>query len=138
MRCSRRPSRSSASGGRGGRTAGPRFRQPSGGGPGAGRGPKKTTPVRVRRTVLRATGDGTVSPALERASGKKFGTDFGVCSNPEFLREGSSIKDFYAPPFTLIGAHDSKSAEEVRALYRGIDAPVHIAAMGVAETVKYA
>jgi GDP-mannose 6-dehydrogenase len=84
------------------------------------------------------TVDGTVIPTLERASGKTFGKDFGVCSNPEFLREGSSIKDFYAPPFTLIGAHDERSAESVRALYTGIDAPVHVAAMGVAETVKYA
>ena len=94
--------------------------------------------VVIRSTVLPGTVDGTVIPALERASGKKFGVDFGVCSNPEFLREGSSIKDFYAPPFTLIGAHDTRSADEVRALYRGIDAPVHVAAMGVAETVKYA
>jgi GDP-mannose 6-dehydrogenase len=94
--------------------------------------------VVIRSTVLPGTVDGTVIPALERASGKKAGVDFGVCSNPEFLREGSSIKDFYAPPFTLIGAHDTRSAEEVRALYRGIDAPVHVAAMGVAETVKYA
>jgi GDP-mannose 6-dehydrogenase len=92
----------------------------------------------IRSTVLPGSVDGTVIPALERASGKKAGVDFGVCSNPEFLREGSSIKDFYAPPFTLIGAHDARSAEEVRALYRGIDAPIHVAAMGVAETVKYA
>jgi GDP-mannose 6-dehydrogenase len=94
--------------------------------------------VVIRSTVLPGTVDGTVIPTLERASGKKFGLDFGVCSNPEFLREGSSIKDFYAPPFTLIGAHDGRSAEEVRALYKGIDAPVHVSAMGVAETVKYA
>ena len=94
--------------------------------------------VVIRSTVLPGSVDGTVIPTLESASGKKFGVDFGVCSNPEFLREGSSIKDFYAPPFTLIGAHDTRSAEEVRALYRGIDAPVHVAAMGVAETVKYA
>ncbi|MEO8560547.1 MAG: nucleotide sugar dehydrogenase [bacterium] len=94
--------------------------------------------VVIRSTVLPGTVDGTVIPALERASGKKFGTDFGACSNPEFLREGSSIKDFYAPPFTLIGAHDDRSAESVKALYSGIDAPVHVAAMGVAETIKYA
>ena len=92
----------------------------------------------IRSTVLPGTMDGTVIPALERASGKQFGKDFGACSNPEFLREGSSIKDFYAPPFTLIGAHEPRSADAVRALYDGIDAPVHVAAMGVAETVKYA
>lgn len=92
----------------------------------------------IRSTVLPGTMDGVVIPALERSSGKTFGKDFGACSNPEFLREGSSIKDFYAPPFTLIGAHDERSAESVRALYSGIDAPVHVAAMGVSETVKYA
>jgi GDP-mannose 6-dehydrogenase len=94
--------------------------------------------VVIRSTVMPGTVDGVVIPALEKASGKTFGKDFGACSNPEFLREGSSIKDFYAPPFTLIGAHDERSAESVRALYAGIDAPVHVAAMGVAETVKYA
>ncbi|HTK49204.1 MAG TPA: UDP-glucose/GDP-mannose dehydrogenase family protein [Gemmatimonadaceae bacterium] len=94
--------------------------------------------VVIRSTVLPGTVDGVVIPALERASGKEAGADFGVCSNPEFLREGSSIKDFYAPPFTLIGSHDERSAAAVRAIYAGIDAPVHCVAMGVAETVKYA
>jgi len=94
--------------------------------------------VVIRSTVLPGTMDGVVIPALERASGKTFGQDFGACSNPEFLREGSSIKDFYAPPFTLIGSHEPRSAEAVKRLYDGIDAPVHLAPMGVAETVKYA
>jgi GDP-mannose 6-dehydrogenase len=70
--------------------------------------------VVIRSTVLPGTVDGVVIPALERASGKRAGVDFGVCSNPEFLREGSSIKDFYAPPFTLIGSHDERSAAAVR------------------------
>ena len=62
--------------------------------------------------------DGVVDPGLESASGKKAGRDFGVCSNPEFLREGTSIKDFYDPPFTLIGTHDPTSAASaVTALY---------------------
>jgi GDP-mannose 6-dehydrogenase len=94
--------------------------------------------VVIRSTVLPGTVDGVVIPALERASGKRAGADFGVCSNPEFLREGSSIKDFYAPPFTLIGSHDDRSAAAVQAIYAGIDAPVHCVAMGVAETIKYA
>ena len=87
---------------------------------------------------MAGTMDSVVIPALERASGKKFGQDFGTCSNPEFLREGSSIKDFYAPPFTLIGTHEPKSAEAVKAIYAGIDAPLHATTVGVAETVKYA
>jgi GDP-mannose 6-dehydrogenase len=56
---------------------------------------------------------------------------------PEFLREGTSIKDFYDPPFTLVGAHDPAHAEPVTALYAGINAPVHVAAVRVAEAVKY-
>jgi GDP-mannose 6-dehydrogenase len=93
--------------------------------------------VVVRSTVMPGTIDGIVIPALERTSGKRAGRDFGVCSNPEFLREGTSIKDFYDPPFTLIGAHDPAEAEPVAALYGGIDAPVHVVAVRVAEMVKY-
>ena len=94
--------------------------------------------VVIRSTVLPGTMDGVVIPALERASGKTFGQDFGACSNPEFLREGSSIKDFYAPPFTLIGTHEPKSADAVKAIYAGINAPLHVTSVGVSETVKYA
>src|SRR5919112_1305822 len=94
--------------------------------------------VVIRSTVLPGTIDGVVIPALERASWKRAGVDFGVCSNPEFLREGTSIKDFYDPPFTLIGAHDPAHAEPVAALYAGIKAPVHVTAVRVAEMVKYA
>jgi len=57
--------------------------------------------------------------------------------NPEFLREGTSIRDFYEPPFTLIGAHDEQSAQTVAPLYVGIDAPLHITDTGVAEMIKY-
>jgi len=94
--------------------------------------------VVIRSTVMPGTIDGVVIPAIERASGKRAGADFGVCSNPEFLREGTSIKDFYDPPFTLIGAHDPAYAEPVKALYAGIPAPLHVAEVRVAEMVKYA
>src|SRR4030095_14076934 len=57
--------------------------------------------------------------------------------NPEFLREGTSLKDFYAPPFTLIGADDEKSAALVSHLYAGIDAPVYVTPVKTAEMVKY-
>ena len=93
--------------------------------------------VVIRSTIMPGTIDGVVIPALERASGKKFGDGYAVCSNPEFLREGSSIKDFYDPPFTLIGAHDAADAEPVTALYATIKAPVHVTAVRVAEMVKY-
>lgn len=93
--------------------------------------------VVIRSTMLPGTIEGVVVPALESRSGKTAGTDFGVCINPEFLREGTSLKDFYAPPFTLIGADDEVTAEAVRGLYSGIDAPVFVTPVKTAEMVKY-
>lgn len=92
----------------------------------------------IRSTVLPGTVHGVATPAIERGSGKKAGVDFGVCSNPEFLREGSSIKDFLDPPFTLIGADTAQAADAVKSLYAGLEAPVHVVAVRVAEMVKYA
>ena len=92
----------------------------------------------IRSTVLPGTVHGVATPAIEKASGKKAGVDFAVCSNPEFLREGTSIKDFFDPPFTLIGADSDRAAQAVRGLYSGIEAPVHVVAVRVAEMVKYA
>lgn len=94
--------------------------------------------VVIRSTVMPGSIDDVVIPALERGSGRKHGDGFAALSNPEFLREGTSIKDFYDPPFTLIGAHDEAHAEPLKTLYAGIDAPLHVAAMRVAEMVKYA
>lgn len=93
--------------------------------------------VIIRSTMLPGTIDSVVVPALENASGKKAGRDFGICINPEFLREGTSLKDFYAPPFTLIGADDESTAARVRELYTGIDAPILVIDTRAAEMVKY-
>jgi GDP-mannose 6-dehydrogenase len=93
--------------------------------------------VVIRSTMLPGTVQNTVVPALEETSGKKAGTGFGICINPEFLREGSSLKDYYAPPFTLIGADDEQTASAVRRLYANINAPVFITALKTAEMVKY-
>jgi GDP-mannose 6-dehydrogenase len=94
--------------------------------------------VVVRSTVLPGTTEDVVKPALERTSGKVAGTGFGLCTNPEFLREGTSIRDFYEPPFNIIGAADAESAGPVRTLYQGIDTPTHVVPIKVAEMVKYA
>ncbi|HEX8475830.1 MAG TPA: UDP-glucose/GDP-mannose dehydrogenase family protein [Pyrinomonadaceae bacterium] len=94
--------------------------------------------VVVRSTMLPGTIESLVVPVLETASGKKAGRDFGVAVNPEFLREGTSLKDFYAPPFTLIGADDEDVAASVRRLYVGIDAPLYVTSTRAAEMVKYA
>lgn len=93
--------------------------------------------VVIRSTMLPGTVQNTVVPALEDTSGQKAVTDFGICINPEFLREGSSLKDYYAPPFTLIGADDEKTISAVRSLYANINAPVFITSLKTAEMVKY-
>ena len=68
--------------------------------------------------MLPGTVRSLVIPTLERASGKQAGKDFGVCVNPEFLREGSAIYDFDNPPKTVIGATDDRSAEILKASTR--------------------
>jgi GDP-mannose 6-dehydrogenase len=93
--------------------------------------------VVMRSTMLPGTIENVVIPVLENASGKKAGNDFAVCINPEFLREGSSLKDFYAPPFTLIGADDPNAAAALRKLYQGIDAPLYETELKTAEMIKY-
>mgnify|MGYP005837959935 CR=1 FL=1 len=92
----------------------------------------------IRSTVLPGSTHEVVVPTLERASGKRAGIDFGVGMNPEFLREGTSIEDFYDPPFTVVGTEDPATAEVVRTLYGTVNAPFHAVATGVAEMLKYA
>lgn len=94
--------------------------------------------VVVRSTMLPGTIENVVKPTLEEFSRKKSGRDFDVCINPEFLREGTSIKDFYAPPFTLIGADSDEAGAALRSLYSKIDAPVYMTSVRAAEMVKYA
>jgi len=94
--------------------------------------------VVIRSTMLPGTIESVVVPTLEVYSGKKAGSDFGICINPEFLREGTSLKDFYAPPFTLIGADEEDVVAGVRRLYTGVDAPLYAVGVKAAEMVKYA
>ena len=76
-------------------------------------------------------------PLLEKASGKRCGDEFGVCMNPEFMRESTAIHDFYDPPFTVIGANDSRSADVVAALYAGCAGKIERTSIQVAEMIKY-
>jgi GDP-mannose 6-dehydrogenase len=94
--------------------------------------------VVVRSTVLPGTTEEVVKPALERTSGMKAGEGFALCTNPEFLREGTAIRDFYEPPFSIIGATDPESAAPLHTLYAGINTPTHVVPIKVAEMLKYA
>jgi len=91
----------------------------------------------IRSTMLPGSVESVVQPAIESTSGKKAGKDFGLCVNPEFLREGTSLKDFYAPPFTLIGVGEEQTAKIVSSLYSEIEAPVFTTSIKTAEMVKY-
>jgi GDP-mannose 6-dehydrogenase len=93
--------------------------------------------VVIRSTVLPGTTHGHVIPTLEAASGKKYGEGFGVSVNPEFLREGTAIKDFRQPPLTLVGHNHAADAAPTKALYESIDAPLFSATIRVAEMIKY-
>jgi GDP-mannose 6-dehydrogenase len=93
--------------------------------------------VVVRSTVLPGTTHEKVIPALERESGKKYGEGFGVSVNPEFLREGTALKDFRKPPLTLVGHNHAADASGTIALYQAIDAPLVSTTIRVAEMMKY-
>jgi GDP-mannose 6-dehydrogenase len=93
--------------------------------------------VVIRSTILPGTMRQIVIPVLEEYSGKKAGVDFGVCNNPEFLREGSAVKDFNAPPKTVIGEVDSASGDLLSSLYAKLEAPLIRTDIETAEMVKY-
>lgn len=93
--------------------------------------------VVVRSTVLPGTVHNIVVPILEAESGKRAGIDFGVAVNPEFLRESTAIRDYNAPPMTVIGEWDSRSGDLLALLYAELDAPIIRKPIEVAEMVKY-
>ena len=93
--------------------------------------------VAFRSTMLPGTCERLLMPRLERASGMTAGEDFGVCVNPEFLREGSSLSDFYDPPKTVVGELDAKSGEVLAGIYEGLPGPLHRVPLAVAELTKY-
>ena len=101
----------------------------------------KTKPTRhtvvIRSTILPGTMRDVVIPTLEEHSGKKAGVDFGVCNNPEFLREGTAVKDFNSPPKTVIGELDRESGEILASLYSKLQAPLIRTEIEIAEMIKY-
>ncbi len=93
--------------------------------------------VVVRSTVLPRTVRNNLISILEKSSGRRAGRDFGVCMNPEFLREGSAIKDYDHPSQIVIGEFDERSGDVLEKMYSGIDAPVVRTSIETAEMVKY-
>lgn len=102
----------------------------------AGLGRRHT--IVFRSTMLPGTTESLLIPLLERASGLTAGVDFGVAVNPEFLREGSSVRDFFNPPKTVIGELDAASGDAVARLYEGLPGEVFRVPIPVAEMTKYA
>ena len=93
--------------------------------------------VVIRSTLLPGSMQSVVIPILEESSRRKAGQDFGVCINPEFLREGSAIYDYDHPPKTVIGASDERAAAVVRELYAALSAPLILTDLRTAEMIKY-
>ncbi len=93
--------------------------------------------VVIRSTILPGTMRNVVIPTLEESSGKRAGEDFGICNNPEFLREGSAVKDFRTPPKTVIGELDQASGELLASLYEHLQAPIIRTDLSTAEMIKY-
>ncbi|HUO14444.1 MAG TPA: nucleotide sugar dehydrogenase [Verrucomicrobiae bacterium] len=93
--------------------------------------------VVLRSTVLPGTTESLVIPTLEKASGRSAGAHFDVCYNPEFMREGSAVSDFFQPPYTVLGAHDARTLAPLRELYKNVSGPVFETQIPVAEMVKY-
>ena len=93
--------------------------------------------VVARSTMLPGTMRDVVIPTLEEFSGKRAGIDFGVCNNPEFLREGTAVYDYYHPPKTVIGETDDRSGDILAQLYADLEAPLIRTDVETAEMVKY-
>jgi len=92
--------------------------------------------IAIRSTIVPGTIE-KFQKIVEEGSGKKRNVDFAVVSNPEFLREGCAVQDYYNPPLTLIGASSKRAAELVASLYNQLPAEVVITEIGVAEIMKY-
>ena len=94
--------------------------------------------VVARSTMLPGSVEEVIIKELEATSGKQVGVDFGVAMNPEFLRESTSVEDFFNPPMTVIGQYDEKSGNSLKQMYHFLHAPLEITDIKTAEMMKYA
>lgn len=90
-----------------------------------------------RSTLVPGTVEDVIRPIIEAASGKKEGVDFHCCFQPEFLREGSSIRDYDKPPFTIVGCNHDYPADRLRALFGHLPCEFYRTSVRSAEMVKY-
>ncbi len=94
--------------------------------------------IAYRSTMEPGTAENVLTPLIEEASGKKADKDFAICFHPEFLREGTAIEDFFAPPKTVIGAKKASDTAQISDLYQGrFDDNLTVTSLEVAEMVKY-
>jgi len=93
--------------------------------------------VVLRSTVLPGTTESLAIPTLEAASGRRSGADFVVCYNPEFMREGTAVADFFEPPYTILGASHPNHLQPLRELYSWVPGHIYEVPLSVAEMVKY-
>ena len=100
-------------------------------------GSQRPFTVVVRSTVLPGTTKNTVLPALLESAGKDYEQYLGLAMNPEFIREGSALKDFAQPPLTLVGCEDSKVAAQLEDIYSCVEGPFVTTELATAESVKY-
>lgn len=101
-------------------------------------GEKEYPVVVVKSTVVPGTTKKIVVPRLEEYSGKKAGKNFGVCMNPEFLREGNAVEDFLNPDRIVIGEYDKRSGDKLDQVYAWSRAPRIRCTPTTAEMIKYA
>ena len=94
--------------------------------------------VVIRSTVLPGVVEAVLKPLLEQSSGRTVGDDIGLCTNPEFLREGSAIRDFMQPPFTIVGESDPRAGDALLRAYAHVSAPVRRVRPAEASMIKYA
>ncbi len=92
--------------------------------------------IAIRSTVLPGTNE-KYGQILSDISGKKRNVDFAIVSNPEFLREGTAVEDYYNPPVTVLGSDSEKGIEIMKSLYKDLNGPIEKTEIKVAEIIKY-
>ena len=92
----------------------------------------------TKSTVIPGTNENIIIPILEKESKKRAYTDFGIASNPEFLKEGTAVDDFFHTDRVVIGTNDPKTEEILETFYKPLNAPIFSTTLRTSEMIKYA